>query len=225
MVTPLKRILSGPLSSALASACGVAEGAFTTAALLAARLAREEFRVDAVVFTSAEVAAASLAFTLASVAREFAAAAASRASSIWRSRLANSSFSSCSCSCWAWSAWRNSSISAAISALLLAGAGFAAVADFAGCASASFDESFGESANVVPVIRNNDSVSAASFLIASLFLEKNYGPLLLGKAITPVPKVEADSYAQINYMLIVRNKSAGLAGRVFIFSLLWIMKG
>jgi hypothetical protein len=62
--------------------------------------------------------------------------------------------------------------------LVFAGAGFAAVSVFAGCPLASFGESlgvsFGESANAVPTLINSDSVSAASFFIASLFFE-NFG--------------------------------------------------
>jgi hypothetical protein len=50
----------------------------------------------------------------------------------------------------------------------LAAFGLAGSADFAGCASASF----GESASAIPEVRNNDSVSAASFFIASLFASK-----------------------------------------------------
>src|SRR5271169_4668806 len=84
MFTPLNRIVVGPLSSlpcpgvAATGAFGSAAArllAALAAALLAARFATDVFSVDVVVFTSAEVAAASVAFTLASVAREFAAAA------------------------------------------------------------------------------------------------------------------------------------------------------
>src|SRR5271170_728635 len=90
MLTPLNRMVSGPLSSwpcpAVATAA-LPDDAPLPAALLAAalpdaRFATEEFKADVVVFTSADVAAASLAFTFASFAFEFAEAAASRASSI-----------------------------------------------------------------------------------------------------------------------------------------------
>jgi hypothetical protein len=51
-----------------------------------------------------------------------------------------------------------------------------AAAALAGAASfgASFGESFGESANAIPVVRNSDNVSDASFLIASLFFGANF---------------------------------------------------
>ena len=125
--------------------------------------------VAAVDLTSAVVFTASVALVLASAAREFAAAAASRASSIWRSRLASSSFSNVSCCCCDCRAWRSSSISAAMaeSALsaFLAALAFAAWAALAECGSASL----GVSAKAVPETRSIDSVSAARFFISSLF--------------------------------------------------------
>src|SRR5215470_13126027 len=182
MFTPLKRIVVGPLSSAPPWPPGTAaEDAFTAAAFEAAMFATELFSAVVAVFTSADVATASLAFTVASVARELAEAAASRASSICRSLLANSSFNIWSCSCCACRTWRNSSISAAISAFVLEVAGFAAGDVFAGCASGSFGESFGESANAVPTDRNSDKISAASFFIASLFLFKKISDCVPGK--------------------------------------------
>src|ERR1700722_15744431 len=118
------------------------------------------------------VVTASLALTLASLAREFAAAAASRASSIWRSRLASSSFSNCNCSCCDWGVWRHFSIAAAMAESdlsdLLASLAFSDGPFLAVSESASF----GESANAIPEVRNKDSVSAASFFIASLFRSK-----------------------------------------------------
>ncbi len=93
MLMPLYLIVEGPVSSAfLASACSLATVVFRTS-LLAFKALTDELSETASDFASAVVFTASVAFVLASVARAFAAAAASRASSIWRSRLASSSFS------------------------------------------------------------------------------------------------------------------------------------
>jgi hypothetical protein len=68
-------------------------------------------------------------------------------------------------------------------------AGFAAVLlFFAGGASVfveSLGVSFGESASTVPTLRNSDSVSAASFFIASLFFGLKKSECDLEKFQTP----------------------------------------
>jgi hypothetical protein len=89
-------------------------------------------------------------------------------------------------------------LSVAISALLFAAAGLAAFDDLAGCASASFGVSFGESASAVPTVRNSDKVSAANFFIASLFTVE-YVRTSLGKTTTPrFERVEIQSYWYVN---------------------------
>src|SRR5882762_4033817 len=102
-------------------------------------------------------------------------------------------------------AWRSSSIAAAkfasVFSAFFAALGLAGCADFAGCGSASF----GESASVIPEVRNNDSVSAASFFIASLFISKF--DLDAGEyANHPGQKVKGASYGYVNQMLISCNK-------------------
>src|ERR1700730_4057714 len=79
--TPLKRIVAGPFSSAPASPAEEGLLAFTRA-LLASMLAIVVLSAEVADFTSAVELATSVALLLASAAREFAAAAASRASSI-----------------------------------------------------------------------------------------------------------------------------------------------
>ena len=93
MLMPLYLMAGGPVSSAFfASVCSLAT-VVLRASLLAFKSLTEELSETAVDFTSAVVFTASVALLPASVARALAAAAASRASSIWRSRLASSSFS------------------------------------------------------------------------------------------------------------------------------------
>src|SRR5437667_11460031 len=93
MLSPLYLMVVGPVSSAFwAAACSVAT-VVLRASLLAFKSLTVELRETAVDFTSAVVLTASVALVLASAARAFAAAAASRRSSIWRSALGGSLFS------------------------------------------------------------------------------------------------------------------------------------
>jgi hypothetical protein len=73
-----------------------------------------------------------------------------------------------------------------------AAAGFAAVAAAALGASfgESFGESLGESAKAVPVSRNSDSASDASFLIASLFFLQQISNKFPGNAYHPAWEVK-----------------------------------
>src|SRR6267154_1041413 len=94
-------------------------------------------------------------------------------------------------------AWRSSSIAAAkfasVFSAFFAALGLAGCADFAGCGSASF----GVSASAIPEVRNNDSVSAASFLIASLFAAK-FDLIPVSMRTTPRQKVKGASYGYVN---------------------------